>query len=61
MIYSNAEPSRCELIKQLLVGTTNDQLHELIEYKITLMAAQLAKDIAMLASKTIEKKPIEEP
>ena len=37
-----------ELIQELLYGISNKQLPQQIEYKNTLMAAQLAQDIALV-------------
>ena len=37
-----------ELIQELLYGISNKQLSQQIEYKNTLMAAQLAQDIALV-------------
>ena len=47
-IYSLENLNRKELIQELLYGISNKQLRQLIEYKNTLMAAQLALDIALV-------------
>ena len=47
-IFSLENLNRKELIQELLYGISNKQLRQLIEYKNTLMAAQLALDIALV-------------
>ena len=47
-IFSLENLNRKELIQDLLYGISNKQLRQLIEYKNTLMAAQLALDIALV-------------
>ena len=42
-----------ELIQELLYGISNKQLPQQIEYKNTLMAAQLAQDIALVILRSI--------
>lgn len=59
--FSMKRDNRFELIQELFSAVTNEHLRKLIEYKNTLMAAQLAQDIAMLASETTNNILIEEP
>ena len=47
-IFSLENLNRKELIQELLYGISNKQLRQLIEYKNTLMAAQLALDFALV-------------
>ena len=47
-IFSLENLNRKELIQELLYGISNKQLRQLIEYINTLMAAQLALDIALV-------------
>ena len=47
-IFSLENLNRKELIQELLYGISNKQLRQLIKYKNTLMAAQLALDIALV-------------
>ena len=47
-IFSLENLNRKELIQELLYGISNKQLRQLIEYNNTLMAAQLALDIALV-------------